>query len=109
LGQHPHPLSIPGQYSHTAEFGLYFYRAASRRDNARWYDPTLGRFAQPDTLIPEQSQGTQAWDRYAYVNNNPLRYSDPSGHLVDDGCRGDKGGCSVTQYQKDLDAQNPMG
>jgi hypothetical protein len=25
----------------------------------------------------------QAWDRYAYVNNNPLRYNDPSGHSVD--------------------------
>jgi RHS repeat-associated protein len=55
--------------------GLMDYRA-------RFYDPSLGRFAQPDTLIPEQSQGTQAWDRYAYVNNNPLRYSDPSGHFA---------------------------
>ncbi len=51
--------------------------------NARWYDPALGRFAQADTLIPQQSQGVQAWDRYAYVNNNPLRYNDPSGHCVD--------------------------
>lgn len=33
-----------------AGFGLYFYRAASRRDNARWYDPALGRFAQADSL-----------------------------------------------------------
>jgi hypothetical protein len=31
--------------------------------NARWYDPVLGRFAQPDSLIPEQSQGAQAWDQ----------------------------------------------
>jgi RHS repeat-associated protein len=31
-----------------AGFGLMFY-------NARWYDPALGRFAQPDTIIPEQS------------------------------------------------------
>ncbi len=55
-------------------------------DNARWYDPALGRFAQPDTIIPQQSQGTQAWDRYAYVNNNPLRYNDPSGHRVAPPC-----------------------
>jgi RHS repeat-associated protein len=74
-GNTPTKYQYTGQYSYTADFGLYFY-------NARWYDPTLGRFAQPDSLIPEQSQGVQAWDRYAYVNNNPLRYNDPSGHAV---------------------------
>jgi len=61
-----------GQYSYTDDFGLMFY-------NARWYDPILGRFNQPDSTIP-LSQGVQAWDRYAYVNNSPLIYVDPSGH-----------------------------
>jgi RHS repeat-associated protein len=55
--------------------GLYDY-------GARWYDPSLGRFAQADTIIPEASQGTQAWDRFAYANNNPVRYNDPSGHCI---------------------------
>ena len=32
-----------------------------------------------NTIIPEQ-QGVQAWDRYAYTSNNPVRYTDPSGH-----------------------------
>ncbi len=81
----PTRYTFTGQYSYlddpstsgvTEGFGLMFY-------NARWYDPALGRFAQPDTLIPEQSQGTHAWDRYAYVNNNPLRYNDPSGHCIE--------------------------
>lgn len=44
-------------------------------------DPQLGRFAQADTMIP-QSQGTQAWDRYAFVNNNPVRYTYPTGHYA---------------------------
>ena len=61
-----------GQYSNMSDFGLMFY-------NARWYDPYIGRFNQPDTIIP-QSQGVQAWDRYAYVSNNPMLYNDPSGH-----------------------------
>jgi len=50
--------------------------------NARWYDSQLGRFAQADTIVPG---GVQGYDRYAYVNNNPLRYTDPSGHSVDCG------------------------
>jgi hypothetical protein len=47
---------------------------------ARWYDSALGRWLQPDTIVPLESQGVQAWDRYAYVNNNPVRYNDPTGH-----------------------------
>ncbi|MBK9210306.1 MAG: RHS repeat-associated core domain-containing protein [Anaerolineales bacterium] len=65
-----------GQYSNTADFGLMYY-------NARWYDPVLGRFAQADSIIP-QNQGVQAWDRYAYVNNSPVNATDPTGHLCED-------------------------
>jgi hypothetical protein len=42
-------------------------------------EPRLGRFVQADTMIPNPSN-PQAWDRYAYVYNNPLSYSDISGH-----------------------------
>jgi hypothetical protein len=28
-------------------------------------------------------QGGQAWDRYAYANNNPVRYNDPTGHWIE--------------------------
>jgi len=52
--------------------------------NARWYDPYLNRWAQPDTIVLQASQGVQAWDRYAYANNNPVRYTDPSGHDICD-------------------------
>ena len=45
--------------------------------NARWFDPQLGRFAQADIIIPS---GVQGLDRYAYVRNSPLNYTDPSGH-----------------------------
>jgi RHS repeat-associated protein len=63
----------------TEGFGLMFY-------NARWYDPYLSHFTQPDIIVPEQSQGVQAWDRYAYSNNNPIINADPSGHCIWDGC-----------------------
>jgi len=32
-------------------------------------------------MIPQQ-QGVQAWDRYAYVNNSPVNYTDPRGHTI---------------------------
>ncbi len=74
-GVPPTDYTYTGQYSHTADFGLMFY-------NARWYDPALGRFAQADSIVPG---GVQGLDRYAYVNNNPVRYTDPSGHACVEG------------------------
>ena len=55
--------------------GLAFY-------NARYYDPALGRFTQPDTIIPNASNG-QSFNRYTYVGNNPVRYTDPTGRCFD--------------------------
>jgi len=54
--------------------GLYHY-------NARFYLPKLGRFISADTIVPELGN-PQALNRYAYVYNNPVRYTDPSGHCV---------------------------
>jgi RHS repeat-associated protein len=94
-GNIPTKYQYTGQFSYEAEFGLYFY-------GARWYDDSLGRFNQPDTIIP-QKQGTQAWDRYAYTSNNPARFADPTGHQIDDGCHTE--GCSLSEKQKNDDAQ----
>ncbi|MFB0534609.1 MAG: RHS repeat domain-containing protein [Anaerolineae bacterium] len=46
---------------------------------ARWYDPALGRWLQADTLVPHP-RNPQAWNRYSYCLNNPLKYTDSSGH-----------------------------
>src|SRR5690554_972146 len=47
--------------------------------NARLYDPELGRFISADPFIPNPLR-SQAYNRYSYVYNNPLRYTDPSGN-----------------------------
>ena len=54
------------------DLGIYFY-------NARFYSPYLNRWIQPDTIIPGAGN-SQAYDRFAYVLNNPVIYTDPSGH-----------------------------
>jgi hypothetical protein len=49
--------------------------------NSRFYDPSLSRWTQPDVIIPDPNY-SQAYDRYAYVYNSPVKYNDPSGHIV---------------------------
>jgi len=56
------------------ETGLYFYES-------RYYDPELGRFTQPDTIVPDPDD-PQTLNRYTYTLNNPLKYVDPTGHAV---------------------------
>ena len=48
--------------------------------NGRIYDPTLGRFLQPDPVIQDPGN-PQNWNAYSYVFNNPYRYTDPSGMI----------------------------
>lgn len=47
--------------------------------NGRIYDPTLGRFLQADPIIQAPTD-SQSYNRYAYVRNNPLTLTDPSGY-----------------------------
>jgi RHS repeat-associated protein len=47
--------------------------------NGRVYDPLLARFTSADT-ITENPFSTQGWNRYSYVGNDPLAFTDPSGH-----------------------------
>lgn len=48
--------------------------------NGRIYDPTLGRFLQADPHI-QAPMNSQNYNRYSYVLNNPLSYTDPSGYF----------------------------
>jgi RHS repeat-associated protein len=47
--------------------------------NGRVYDPLLARFGTPDPTT-EDPVSTQGWNRYAYVGNSPLNFTDPSGY-----------------------------
>ncbi len=52
--------------------GLYDY-------GARWLDPHVGRWLQADSIVPEPGN-PQALNRYSYSFNNPVKYTDPTGH-----------------------------
>jgi RHS repeat-associated protein len=59
----------------TDSTGLVYLRA-------RYYQPAVGRFLTPDSTVSNPF-GSQDWNRYDYVGNNPVVYVDPSGR-----CRG---------------------
>ncbi|MGI0016661.1 MAG: RHS repeat-associated core domain-containing protein, partial [Nitrososphaera sp.] len=72
-----------------AGLGIYHY-------GARFYSPKLGRFLSPDTIVPGAAN-PQAWNRFSYVVNNPLKYTDPTGHMfIAEGSN--KKGCSDPKY-----------
>jgi RHS repeat-associated protein len=60
-----------GQQQET-EIGLDFYVS-------RFYDPTTAHFIQMDSIVPDPGD-SKAFDRYAYVSNNPINLIDPTGH-----------------------------
>lgn len=56
--------------------------------NGRVQDAISGTFMSPDPFVPDP-MNTQAFNRYAYVYNNPMSYTDPSGFSADDSpCQG---------------------
>jgi RHS repeat-associated protein len=61
-------------HEHLAEVGLIHM-------NGRLYDPVLRSFLMPDNFI-QQPENTQNYNRYSYVLNNPLMYTDPSGEIA---------------------------
>ena len=58
--------------------------------NARYYTPNTNRMLTPDEIVPDPAN-PQSYNRYSYVNNNPLRYLDPSGHALACGANLDEG------------------
>jgi RHS repeat-associated protein len=76
--------------------GLYNY-------NARLYDPVIGRFVSADGIVP-YPYDPQSLNRYSYVYNNPLGYTDPSGHM------GDSAALAAAEEDRDIEnSDNPGG
>jgi len=67
------PIRYRGYYF-DRETGLYYLQT-------RYYDPEIGRFISPDSLDYLDPETLGGINLYAYCNNNPVMYADPSGHL----------------------------
>jgi RHS repeat-associated protein len=90
------PYRYTGQREEAA-LGLYDY-------GARWYDPSIGRFIQADTIVP-QPGNPQSLNRYSYGLNNPMKYTDPTGHVV----RDESDGSGVPNYLYRLMRETGLG
>jgi RHS repeat-associated protein len=82
--------SPTGTYDYDAQFPDVNYTFTDQEDDddlglynygARLYDPVLGKFISPDSIVPYPDD-PQTLNRYSYVNNNPLRYVDPEGQFL---------------------------
>lgn len=80
------------------KFGTYF-RDAPGQDYAdqRYYNANVGAFWSPDPggLVSVNSKNPTSWNRYAYVDDDPINFNDRNGlfvRSVDDGWGGDGGG-----------------
>jgi uncharacterized protein RhaS with RHS repeats len=53
---------------------------------ARYYDPVIGRFYSNDPVGYSRNNPVGSFNRYSYVNNNPYKYTDPTGMCFWDAC-----------------------
>ena len=59
-------------YYYDTESGLYYL-------NSRYYDPVACRFINADSQL-NTNEGNTGYNLYSYCGNNPVMYTDPSGH-----------------------------
>jgi RHS repeat-associated protein len=71
---------------------------------ARYYQSQTGRFTSVDPVFTweENLVDPQRWNRYAYVRNNPLRYTDPDGRSIKLFTLGLKVGQAFLEYGRRL-------
>ena len=62
-------------YRYDGDTGLYYLRS-------RYYDPVSCRFVNADKYV-STGQGQLGHNMFAYCNNNPVRYDDPTGTKLD--------------------------
>jgi RHS repeat-associated protein len=75
---------------------------------ARYYGNVLGRFtsADPITVVKSRMQDPQQFNLYAYVRNNPLRFTDSTGMKIDESELSDK---DKKKFQHIRDIANQTG
>jgi RHS repeat-associated protein len=73
------PTLIPSSTAHGFTDHEHLDAVGLIHMNGRVYDPELGRFLSADPFV-QAPYNSQSYNRYAYVFNNPLSFTDPTGY-----------------------------
>ncbi|MFT6718592.1 MAG: RHS repeat-associated protein [Sphingobacteriales bacterium] len=60
---------------------IHMRRPEPVEGNGRLYDPLMARMLSPDNFV-QSASNSQNYNRYSYVLNNPIKYTDPSGEFI---------------------------
>jgi RHS repeat-associated protein len=71
-----HKFTAPSGHPKLDGTGLMYY-------NSRYYDPVIGAFISPDTIVPDATNLFD-YNRYMYVRGRVLNMNDPTGHYSND-------------------------
>jgi RHS repeat-associated protein len=80
FGEYRNQTGVTSRFGFTGEY--YAQETGMWHLRARDLHPSLGRFLSADPVQPN-APGTQGYNRYAYVANNPTTWVDPSGYSVE--------------------------
>ena len=95
--QYPFQIRYAGEY-YDKDAELYYLRA-------RHYNPSTGRFVSEDSYQGNANQPLSL-NLYTYCYNNPIRYVDPSGHVVTEWDRQNLTSGQVAMLEKLTDNYN---
>ncbi|NVB37054.1 hypothetical protein G6O69_04375 [Pseudenhygromyxa sp. WMMC2535] len=110
----PDDWSAPEEFSVLAAVARGYTGHQSRADlglvdmGGRLYDPQLGRMTSADPLIVD-AYTAQGWNRFAYVQNDPLSQIDPSGFAPEPAGSDDSEGSGGTTVTASEIRANPFG
>ena len=87
---HLSPFGYRG-YIYVKGFDMYYL-------GSRWYDPAVGRFISPASVISGANGSLQGFNLYAYCFNNPVNMTDETGHWPEWMEKAAKGICNAAEW-----------